>query len=495
MKYRKAKKAIAETIVAKGSLSLIKKLLLFLISSAGAFFAFGIFILLCVCYVLIAKEGAESQGIVSFVSFSPEVEAYRYYVAEKCEENDITEFTNCILAIMQVETGGTTLDPMNAGDKEFNTLYPKKRGLIEDPEYSIDVGVLEFKAILGELGIRDLAEIDNLMIAFQAYHFDRGYIDFANSHGGYSTDSAKEYLNQSELPYYLRTTFATNVAAYVFIIGGSIETFVYPVDDINILYSFGDRLPNGSTATGTYFKTDGEVPIYAITDGDVARSITGRRSITIYHNNYTIKYKLLNVHDDCIPEYIPGDEEEEGYWEDVYVEKGEEIGTSLEQSDDYQFFLQILYNGQYIDPMTILDITVSPDYDAESGNDPLRDAVVDYAKLWMSTPYVWGGTNLHTGVDCSGFMQQIYKNFGFSIPRTSREQANYKGAVWSTTEVIPDLLLKGDLIFYVDNKGVVNHVVMYIGNGMIIGAQSAKSGIRIVQYNYRTPVKAIRIIP
>lgn len=489
------KQKTKKTIKAISSIALIKKILLLIFGSLWSVFFFCLFMMLCVCYVLIAKEGAESQGIVSFVSFSPEVENYRYYVAEKCEENDITEFTNCILAIMQVETGGTTLDPMNSGDKEFNTEYPKKRGLIEDPEYSIDVGVLEFKAILDALNIHDLTEVDRLMIAFQSYHFDRGYIDYANDHGGYSTDSAKEYLNQSELPYYLRTTFATNVAAYVFIIGGTLETFVYPVDDMNILYSFGDRLPNGSTATGTYFKTDGEVPVYAITDGDVARSITGHHSITISHNNYTIKYKILNVHEDCIPEYIPGDEDEEGYWEDVYVEKGEEIGTSYEQSGEYQVFLQILYNGQYIDPMTILNIVVTPDYDAESGNDPLRDAIVDYAKLWMSTPYVWGGTNLHTGVDCSGFMQQVYKNFGFSIPRTSREQAKYTGAVWSTTEVIPDLLMKGDLIFYVDKKGVINHVVMYIGNGMIIGAQSAKSGIKIVQYNYRQPVKAIRIIP
>ncbi|WP_148872504.1 C40 family peptidase, partial [Serratia marcescens] len=141
----------------------------------------------------------------------------------------------------------------------------------------------------------------------------------------------------------------------------------------------------------------------------------------------------------------------------TYADQGDNLGFTRKKSS-YEFILQIKYQGQYIDPMTLINLSVDKNYNPDTGNDNVRDAIVDYAKIWMSTPYVWGGTNLKTGVDCSGFMQQIYKNFGYSLPRVSRDQANYKDAVWSTTEVCSNVLEKGDLLFYTDKNGTVNHV-------------------------------------
>lgn len=117
----------------------------------------------------------------------------------------------------------------------------------------------------------------------------------------------------------------------------------------------------------------------------------------------------------------------------------------------------------------------------------LRQQIVNYALRFKGNPYVWGGTSLTRGADCSGFTQSVLKNFGIYIPRTSRAQAG--GGKWVSLNKIQP----GDLIFYRKN-GVVNHVAMYIGNGKVIGAASRKEGIKIKNYNYRTPYRAVSYI-
>jgi len=98
---------------------------------------------------------------------------------------------------------------------------------------------------------------------------------------------------------------------------------------------------------------------------------------------------------------------------------------------------------------------------------------------------VWGGTSLPHGADCSGFTQTIMAKYGVSLPRVSREQAK-TGSKVSSENIKP-----GDLIFYANRRGTVNHVGIYIGNGQVVNAASRRSGIRIYRWNYRTPV-AIR---
>lgn len=108
-----------------------------------------------------------------------------------------------------------------------------------------------------------------------------------------------------------------------------------------------------------------------------------------------------------------------------------------------------------------------------------------YAAKFVGNRYVWGGTSLTRGTDCSGFTQSLYKSFGISIPRTSRAQAT------GGTRVSINNLKQGDLLFY-SKRGTINHVGVYIGNGKVISASSPSTGIRITAYNYRKPVKAVR---
>ena len=130
-------------------------------------------------------------------------------------------------------------------------------------------------------------------------------------------------------------------------------------------------------------------------------------------------------------------------------------------------------------------IKFSPAEEAANAAASRRSKVVNYAIQFVGNPYVWGGTSLTKGADCSGFTMQVMKQFGVSLPHYSGAQAKM-GKPVKSGEMRP-----GDLIFYANSGGTVNHVAMYIGNGQIVHAASKKSGIKISTWNYRTPV-AIR---
>lgn len=125
--------------------------------------------------------------------------------------------------------------------------------------------------------------------------------------------------------------------------------------------------------------------------------------------------------------------------------------------------------------------------DKATGVSSTRVSIVEFAKQFLGNRYVWGGTSLTNGTDCSGFTMSIYANYGYSIPRTSGAQANYTRSV-SSSDARP-----GDLFFY-GKGGSVNHVAMYIGGGMVIHASNERDGIKISNAYYRTPIKIGRVI-
>lgn len=116
-----------------------------------------------------------------------------------------------------------------------------------------------------------------------------------------------------------------------------------------------------------------------------------------------------------------------------------------------------------------------------------RAAIVSYALQFVGNPYVAGGTSLTNGADCSGFTYSVFADCGISIPRDSRSQAA------GGTPVDLSAIQPGDLLFYSDG-GSINHVALYIGNGQVVHASTAKTGIKISAYNYRTPCKAVTYI-
>lgn len=122
------------------------------------------------------------------------------------------------------------------------------------------------------------------------------------------------------------------------------------------------------------------------------------------------------------------------------------------------------------------------------GVSDVRVALVEYAKQFLGNRYVYGGSSLTKGTDCSGFTMSVYKKFGVSLSHHAASQAK-EGAKISVGDLQP-----GDLVFYANSRGSINHVALYIGGGQVIHASSPKTGIKISKYNYRTPVKYVRVL-
>ena len=114
------------------------------------------------------------------------------------------------------------------------------------------------------------------------------------------------------------------------------------------------------------------------------------------------------------------------------------------------------------------------------------DDPATFAMRFLGNPYVWGGSSLTNGADCSGFVMSVYANYGIALPHSSAAQAAY-GTRISAAEAVP-----GDLFFY--GSGTINHVGIYVGNGQIIHASNKRTGIKLSSAYYQPPVCVTRLV-
>ena len=135
-------------------------------------------------------------------------------------------------------------------------------------------------------------------------------------------------------------------------------------------------------------------------------------------------------------------------------------------------------------PETEAPYTEAPETEAPSTSG-VGQQIADFAVQYVGNPYVWGGTSLTEGADCSGFVQTVFANFGLYLSRTAESQS-YGG-----TSISTDNLQPGDLLFY-NSTGSIDHVAIYIGGGQIVHAANSSSGIIISNAYYQTPVCARR---
>ncbi len=117
-----------------------------------------------------------------------------------------------------------------------------------------------------------------------------------------------------------------------------------------------------------------------------------------------------------------------------------------------------------------------------SGGSSMGRSVADYALQFVGNPYVYGGSSLTNGADCSGFVMSVYANFGVGLPHSSSADRSVGAAVNGLENAQP-----GDLVCY------SGHVALYIGNGQIVHASTSKTGIIVSNANYRTPLSVRRI--
>ena len=173
------------------------------------------------------------------------------------------------------------------------------------------------------------------------------------------------------------------------------------------------------------------------------------------------------------------------------VAEGEELEV-VEQLDGWVKIMlddeEAYVSADYVDIAKKLERAVTQtELVYGKGVSDVRVDLVNYAKQFLGNPYVWGGTSLTNGADCSGFVQSVFKKYGVSLPRTSSAQSAV-GSKVSLSEAQP-----GDLVFYAKN-GRVNHVAIYIGSGQVIHASNERTGIKISNASYRTPYAVKRVL-
>ncbi len=151
--------------------------------------------------------------------------------------------------------------------------------------------------------------------------------------------------------------------------------------------------------------------------------------------------------------------------------------------DEHAFVAKEYVTEQYSLKRAVKVGTVSAG--GSDGVSSSQASIAEYAKQFLGNRYVWGGSSLTGGTDCSGFTMSLYRKYGHSLPHNAAAQA---GVTRSVSSPKP-----GDLFFY-SNGSRINHVAMYIGSGLVIHASNPSDGIKISNAYYRKPVKIGRVM-
>ena len=211
--------------------------------------------------------------------------------------------------------------------------------------------------------------------------------------------------------------------------------------------------------------------------GDAALTIAEKEVETVATvNTTTLRVREDKSTDSAIVSLV-------GEGEDLIVEKIVDDWYKVEVDDQKGYI-----SGEYVTISQKLP-TASSVEELENGTgvSDTRVSLVQYALQFVGNRYVWGGTSLTNGIDCSGFTMQIYARYGISLPHHAASQPGY-GTRISASDAQP-----GDLFFY-GSGSTISHVGIYIGNGQIVHASNARTGIKISRAYYRTPICVARYL-
>lgn len=171
----------------------------------------------------------------------------------------------------------------------------------------------------------------------------------------------------------------------------------------------------------------------------------------------------------------------EGEEVEVLENQGDWLKVSVDSEVGYVSADYVSVANELTKAMTMTEVQYG------QGISDVKVDLVSYACQFVGNPYVWGGTSLTHGADCSGFTLSIFAKYGIYLPHSSAAQAN------CGTRVDASSAQPGDLFFYGSGRSI-SHVAIYIGNGQIVHASSARTGIKISNAYYRSPICVVRLL-
>ena len=228
----------------------------------------------------------------------------------------------------------------------------------------------------------------------------------------------------------------------------------------------------GDWAKITSGKVEGYVKTEYLLTGDAAKNVA-KKEITkvVTVNTTTLRVREKASEDSAILSLV-------GEGEDLVVEDAKDGWYKVEVDDQKGYI-----SGDYVEVTEKLP-TASTVKELEYGEGytDSRVSLVQFALQFVGNRYVWGGTSLTNGIDCSGFTMQVYARYGVGLPHHAASQPAYGNRI-SASEAKP-----GDLFFYGSGSSI-SHVGIYIGNGQIVHASNARTEISSAYY--RTPICVI----
>ena len=374
--------------------------------------------------------------------------------------------------------------------KKLNASYEKAQqnkkeaihaGLITEPEQTqTDVMLNENVTDQNAEQVRYIGKLDKNGLLYILKEEEDGwlYVESGNVRGFvkasevYTSNAAQKLLEvyQKEA----KKTAAENGAEYTGIEGTAAvaQTLVSPLE--NQAYTYLRATVNQTVADKNYATVNATMLNVREGKGTESR-IVGTMS------QGALCYVLADADSDWV--YVES-ADVRGFVARQYLNTGDEVTTQVETTgeDHYQTAEEIISPEEN----QALYYTLTSTKEG-TPNGAVRESILEYASQFIGNPYVWGGTSLTEGADCSGFVQQIYKAYGYDLPRVAQDQSQYG------TQIPVEDAQPGDLIFYA-KAGQVYHVVMYAGDGKTIEAANTKAGIISGTVNTENAVWATRIL-
>lgn len=312
-----------------------------------------------------------------------------------------------------------------------------------------------------------------------------------------------------------------------------IATEIVPEDSVingytNLGISNATTYLNVRKGAGTSYKVVGKMPGYSVCEvleekdgwykiksGDVTGYVSKDYILTGYEANVKAMEKMTAVLEVKCDKLNVRKEPSTDCSVATKVSKGSHLDIIENEKDGWYKAaingLEGYVSAEYVDVVytlptaeKIVEVVVSTGSSSGSGNkgsssgkdytyvnpeaSKKAQEIINYAYQFLGNRYVYGGNSLTNGIDCSGFVKQIFGKFGYSLPRTSKQYLSGVGTTIPLNQIQP-----GDILVY-KYSGGGGHVAIYIGNGKIIHAANERAGICIGNYNFVTPVRAVRVI-